>query len=383
MFKKIIQYSLLSFSLMAFSSAKEITENDINTTVKSNIEALVQAQSIPGMAVAVIYKGQPYYFSFGVADIQNNLPVTPQTIFEIGSISKTFTAILGADSIARGKIHLEDSASLYWPSLTNDQWKNINLLELATYSAGGLPLQIPENITDESSLAEYYNNWQPEWAPSTKRLYSNASLGLFGVLVGKALNTSFENTMMTHLIQPLNLTNTWLNVPESEMNNYAWGYSNDKAVRVSPAVLAEETYGIKTSVVDLAKWLQVNMNPDLIDSETLQSAVDISLHRYYKMGDMYQGLGWEMYDFPLNEALIISNSDNKNALAPHDVTKIMPPQKNSALSWIHKTGATNGFGAYVAFVPEKSFGIVILANKNYPNVERTKVALKIFNELEQ
>ncbi|MGL4675199.1 MAG: class C beta-lactamase, partial [Wohlfahrtiimonas sp.] len=370
------------FALTMLSVADEINEEKIGELVKQNIKPLMASQEVPGMAVAIIYQGSPYYFTFGMADIENQKPITTETIFEIGSVSKTFTGILGGDSIARGKIQLNDSVTSLWPALNRHQWNNISLLNLATYTAGGLPLQIPDSVQNQEDLLKYYNEWQPEWDVGQKRLYGNASLGLFGILIAKSLGVSFEEAMISQVLKPSKLSHTWINVPESEMNNYAFGYSNNKPVRVSQAPLADETYGIKTTIVDLARWAQINMHPTIVDEQFLQQGIALALHRYYQIGNMYQGLGWEMYNLPLNEEIIVKNSDNAEALAPRDAKEITPPIQNIQSSWVHKTGATGGFGAYIAFVPEKDFGIVILANKNYPNIERVKVALKIFNELQ-
>lgn len=97
MFKTTLCTLLITASCSTFAAPQQI--NDI---VHRTITPLIEQQRIPGMAVAVIYQGKPYYFTWGYADIAKKQPVTQQTLFELGSVSKTFTGVLGGDAIARG-----------------------------------------------------------------------------------------------------------------------------------------------------------------------------------------------------------------------------------------------------------------------------------------
>ncbi|EKR6165563.1 beta-lactamase, partial [Escherichia coli] len=279
-------------------------------------------------------------------------------------------------------IKLSDPATKYWPELTAKRWNGITLLHLATYTAGGLPLQVPDEVKSSSDLLRFYQNWQPAWAPGTQRLYANSSIGLFGALAVKPSGLSFEQAMQTRVFQPLKLNHTWINVPPAEEKNYAWGYREGKAVHVSPGALDAEAYGVKSTIEDMARWVQINLKPLDINEKTLQQGIQLAQSRYWQTGDMYQGLGWEMLDWPVNPDIIVNGSDNKIALAARPVKAITPPTPAVHASWVHKTGATGGFGSYVAFIPEKELGIVMLANKNYPNPARVAAAWQILNALQ-
>jgi len=104
--------------------------------------------------------------------------------------------------------------------------------------------------------------------------------------------------------------------------------------------------------------------------------------RDWQVGDMYQGLGWEMRNWPVTSQTLEAGADNKYALAARDARAITPAQPPVKASWVHKTGATGGFGSYIAFIPGKQLGIVMLANKNYPNPERVKAAYHILEALQ-
>ena len=157
-------------------------EAALKTAISSQVTPLMQQQQIPGMAVAVLWQGKTFYYSFGKADLAANKAVTPDTLFELGSISKTFAGVIGAMALERGEIKLIDPVAKHWPALTAKQWQPINMQHLATYTAGGLPLFMPDNVIDKASLLSYYQQWQPEYAPGTQRVYANSSIGLFAHL---------------------------------------------------------------------------------------------------------------------------------------------------------------------------------------------------------
>ncbi|WP_108417904.1 ACT family cephalosporin-hydrolyzing class C beta-lactamase [Enterobacter mori] len=381
MIKKSLCCALL-LGVSCSSIAASMTEKQLADVVEKSITPLMKAQSIPGMAIAVIYQGQPHYFTFGKADVAANKPVTPQTLFELGSISKTFTGVLGGDAIARGEISLGDPVTKYWPELTGKQWQGIRMLDLATYTAGGLPLQVPDEVTDSASLQRFYQTWQPQWKPGTTRLYANASIGLFGALAVKPSDMGFEQAMTTRVFKPLGLDHTWINVPKAEEAHYAWGYRDGKAVHVSPGMLDAEAYGVKTNVQDMASWVVANMAPDNLQDASLKQGITLAQSRYWRVGAMYQGLGWEMLNWPVDAKTVVEGSDNKVALASLPAREVNPPAPPVKASWVHKTGSTGGFGSYVAFIPEKQLGIVMLANKSYPNPARVEAAYRILDALQ-
>ncbi len=93
MMKKSLCCALL-LGISCSALATPVSEKQLAEVVANTVTPLMKAQSVPGMAVAVIYQGKPHYYTFGKADIAANKPVTPQTLFELGSISKTFTGVL-------------------------------------------------------------------------------------------------------------------------------------------------------------------------------------------------------------------------------------------------------------------------------------------------
>jgi beta-lactamase class C len=233
--------------------------------------------------------------------------------------------------------------------------------------------------TDEQ-LTAYFRAWTPQHAPGTRRTYANPSIGLLGVATARAFGGSFTTLMERRLFPELGLRRTYIDVPAAEMGSYAWGYNrDDKPVRVNPGPLANEAYGVKSNAVDMIRFLEVNMGIGAVPPG-LARAVAATQVGYYRAGELVQGLIWEQYPWPVALERIVAGNTPAVILNALPATAIEPPlAPRDAI--LNKTGSTNGFGAYAAFIPGKRIGIVMLANRNYPNAARVKAAHAVLSRL--
>lgn len=332
------------------------------------------------MAVGVIAGTQTEVFRYGVSSTTTGEPVSAGTLFEIGSISKTFTATLATWAQDEGRLSLAGKVSEYLPSLRDSKFGEVSLLNLGTHTPGGVPLQVPDDIHNNEELLHYFSHWQPKYAPSTYRTYANPSIGMLGVITAKAMGEDFT-ALAQRLFLMLGMKNTFIDVPATSMGDYAQGYTkDDKPVRMSPGVLWAEAYGVRSTASDMLRYLSANMKLIALD-RNIQNAILETHTGYFKAGVMTQDLIWEQYSYPVTLKTLLEGNSPAMIFDATAVTGIAPPEKPRADVWINKTGSTNGFGAYVAFIPEKRLGIVLLANKSYAIEDRVSAAYEILSSL--
>ncbi|MEN6670369.1 class C beta-lactamase [Psychrobacter sp. B38] len=368
-----------TFVLSGNAQAADFDRSDerLQQKVDAQAERLMTEYQIPGMAFGIIIDGKSHIYSYGLADTQRKIPVSEDTIFELGSVSKTFTATLASYVELNGTLALTDTADNYIPYLKNSAIGNTALISLATYSAGGLPLQVPENIKNEKELLRYYKSWQPAFPVDTARLYSNSSIGLFGHIAALSMDADYTTLMESTVLPSLKMDNTFVNVPADKMADYAFGYNKaGEPIRVNPGLLDAEAYGIKSTSTDMTHYMAANMGLVSLD-KPMQQALDNTRKGHYQTKNFTQGLAWEMYPFPTTLKTLIEGNSTEVILNPQPIKAYESPTPVLEDVWVNKTGSTNGFGAYMAYVPAKKTGIVILANKNYPNTERVEAAYTI------
>ncbi|MDV5051343.1 class C beta-lactamase [Vibrio sp. T13N] len=370
--------SLTSF--VTFAKTESTVSSQLKSVVDECAKGLMNEYDIPGLAVAVTIDGKRYFYNYGFADESKGSLVTNDTIFELGSISKTFAATLTGYAQEKGKLNMDDKVKDYIPELENSVLGNTKLVHVATYTAGGLPLQFPSEVTNDAEMMQYYKTWKPEYEAGTKRKYSNPSIGLFGYIGALSMKSDYTEMMETLILPKLGMTNTFVDVPKDKLNNYAFGYSSEgKPVRVNPGILDAQAYGIKSTSLDMLQYIEANMGQAQLNTD-IENALERTHTKYFDTDTFTQAVGWEGYDYPVSLSQLLKGNSSDVILNAKPVQASVSGTLGRDV-WYNKTGSTGGFGAYVAYVPSEKIGIVILANKNYPNAERVEAAYNIISSV--
>ncbi len=361
--------TLLSFP--AALAAAPRTDAQMQELAESSFASLIEEYNVPGLVVGVTHSGQTYYYAAGLASREGNIAVSPDTLFELGSVSKLFNVSLAALAEARGDMDLNEQVSERLPDLEGSPFGNLSLMDLATHDSGGLPLQVPGTVASSEGLVEWLADWQP--SDTGSRSYSNISIGLLGHITANVLCMGYADTVEQDLFHEMGLQNTWVNVPEEDMDRYAYGYDRktDLPIRVNPGVLDDEAYGVKSSARDMMRFLDLNLGHAEASGD-LSSALERTRQGLARTDAYVQNMIWEQYPWPVSMEQMIKGNSYAYILKPQPMEKLdppLPPQENVILN---KTGSTNGFGAYVALLPGEDLGVVVLANRNIPNEARIR-----------
>jgi len=343
--------------------------------VERTINAFLHRFSIPGAAVLIYRNGKSERYVFGYSDLHKKTPVTEKTLFELGSVTKSFTGLLLAQQVRSGSVKL------------NDEWKNflpqdhyssstgsMTLLELATYTASlpkdvrGLPYNASDTTGHQKNLTRFLQTWAAPYPAGTQMFYSNLSFSLLGMALAQNQNKSLAQLMQQTIFTPLKMQSATLTIANGDKNysNYAQGYDAvGKPARTASGGLLSSSWALKASLDDMAGYLKAAVGDPEIPPALLAD-MRIAQTGYFQISaaknGMQTGLGWFVIPFDkLSKEDFISTAASKKRV-PRLVKAITSPQFN-AHSLIDKTGATNGFRAYIGVIPDQRAGVVILTNK--------------------
>ncbi|WP_279722239.1 ADC family extended-spectrum class C beta-lactamase [Acinetobacter baumannii] len=368
---------IFSTSIYAGNTPKD---QEIKKLVDQNFKPLLEKYDVPGMAVGVIQNNKKYEMYYGLQSVQDKKTVNSSTIFELGSVSKLFTATAGGYAKNKGKISFDDTPGKYWEELKNTPIDQVNLLQLATYTSGNLALQFPDEVQTDQQVLTFFKDWQPKNPIGEYRQYSNPSIGLFGKVVALSMNKPFDQVLEKTIFPALGLKHSYVNVAKTQMQNYAFGYNQEnQPIRVNPGPLDAPAYGVKSTLPDMLSFIHANLNPQKYPAD-IQRAINETHQGRYQVNTMYQALGWEEFSYPATLQTLLDSNSEQIVMKPNKVSAI---SKEPSVKMYHKTGSTNGFGTYVVFIPKENIGLVMLTNKRIPNEERIKAAYAVLNAIKK
>ncbi|HVQ35214.1 MAG TPA: serine hydrolase [Candidatus Bathyarchaeia archaeon] len=341
----------LRFGLCTLALASTLAlAGDVPEDVKANIQARVTGGMSPGIVVGLIgHDGSETYYAAGVMTVGKPDPVTADTIFEIGSITKTFTGTLLAEMAARGEVKLSDPVRKYLPEGTvvpKEEEREITLEDLATQRSG-LP-RLPDNM-EPADTADPYVDYTAErlYAFLAKAKlnhpigstyeYSNLGVGLLGHVLTRAAKLDYDALVKARIARPLNMPVTSTTVAPDKKANLATPHAlagaKPEPVKPwtwTPATAVTGAGGLRSSARDMLRYIAANAG---VPDTPLKAAMKEAQRPRAETGSkaMAVGLGWHV-------------------------------RRSGERMIIWHNGGTGGFHSFCGFDPATRAGVVVLAN---------------------
>lgn len=271
---------ILGVTATAYAQHSTLVDHPLVASNLQLLEVWLQAEidyrDQPGCVIGIVYDKELIYAKgFGYADVASKRPMTTDTLFHIGSQSKTFTAIAVLQLQEQGKLRLDDPVDKYTPGFAvkagSDDAAPITIFQLLTHTSGLLSegtktlhwsdLDFPtrDHIDEQIKAVEL------AFSPGTQRKYSNLGVTLAGRIVENVSGKSFKDYVTENILLPLQMQSTYVELPNEQLPRLATGYGRrmpDGKREVMPFWDAKgmaAAFGMFANVTDLAKYVAWQM----------------------------------------------------------------------------------------------------------------------------
>ena len=353
-FRTCILLIILSVLFMPLAAKKKTPEAYLKGLDKFITERM-EEWKVPGLAISVVQDGRLVYSQgFGFRNIEKNLPVTPQTLFAIGSCSKAFTAATMGILVDEGKLEWNKPVKDYIPTFRlKDTFatERMTPLDLVCHRSG-LPRHDPMWYNSSASRKELFDRLrylEPSEDFRTTYQYQNLMFMSAGFLVGQIAGTSWERFVRNRIFMPLGMSNSNFSVNDSQKSpDFACPYMEKDGKVIEIPFRNIDTMGpagsINSNVTDMASWILLNLNKGKIGDQQIISEsslreihspqmISSKSYRYDESFYSMYGMGWGITSY--RGHLRLSHG-----------------------------GGIDGFTAQVILLPRDNIGMVILTNMN-------------------
>jgi len=327
------------------------TYKEISAQVKNFIFDQIVNKSKAAIVIGFVDPNGTKIFSFGNMSTAHNIPVNQNTLFNIGSITKTFTTLLLADMVTQGIVNLNDPIEKFLPPSVNVpqfNGKKITLEDLADHTSG-LP-EWPSNVWLNNTVGDInpnYNATQLYQALSDTKLtrepgsqvqYSSFGIGLLGhILSLKSGGIPFEQLVKDRILDVLGMNDTKIALSQNETNNrFSVGHLGGKEIITPriPTILADSG-AFRSTAPDMLKYVSANLGLIHTKLDDAMQLGHLIRHTSIIANPMnyseFRGLGWRVLT-------------------------------NFGTETITHTGAINGWNAFAGFIPTKQVGVIAMCS---------------------
>jgi CubicO group peptidase (beta-lactamase class C family) len=319
----------------------------------AEIDDIVREQmakwGVPGLTVGILHRGHVETAGYGIASIETKQPVVPETLFQIGSISKIFTTTLVMTLVDEGKINLDLPVVTYVPDLPfadETARTTVTIRHLLTHQGGFYGDRFDDHGVGDGALAKAvaaFHDLKQQTAPGELWTYCNAGFDLAGRAVELVLGQPFEQAMRERVLKPLGMERTTYFAAEAIRHAVAVGHTQlpDQPQRVAdPWPIPRRSNpagGVSSNVGELLRFAQMHIQDGELDGARVLSAESARAMRTLQCQADYPrtwGIGWSLREV------------GGVLLAEHG-------------------GATNGFMARLSTAPARGFAVAILTNGDH------------------
>ncbi|GAB2982986.1 hypothetical protein GCM10027049_19840 [Mucilaginibacter puniceus] len=346
---KLEAFVFQPYNIVALSDKpnKVATSNPMLTITDKMVDSIarlyIQKQNTAGLSLGIIKDGKVSTFNYGETTKGNNKLPDGNTLFEIGSITKTFTSILLAWYVNQGKVSLNDPITKFLPepAASNPQLKDIKLINLSNHTSGLQSIPTNTELQRPYDQANPYKNYSKQLLfdylakctlianPGEKYAYSNLAPGLLGIILEKVSGKPYEQMVAEIITQPLGMKSTIQHIYPMLSPRFATVY-DEEGNPTSPwdfDALAPAG-ALRSSMNDMLLYVKANLNTK--GTSQLDKAIDLT-HQITLNNDARIGLAWHI--------IVVGGVD-----------------------YYFHNGGTGGSSSFLAFNKSKQLGVVILSN---------------------
>ena len=363
-------FALLLFTA-SFAAAQETPAAELLDGLDEFIEGLLEEWEVPGLAIAVVKDGEVIYSEgFGLRDVEQGLPVTPRTLFAIGSTTKAFTVMAMGMLVDEGKLAWDTPVIDYMPDFRlYDEYATAHMTprDLVCHRSGlprhdlmwyGSPLSRRE-LYERLRYLEPSEGFREVWQ------YQNLMFMTAGYLVGQVADTSWEELVRERIFEPLGMSDSNFSVTDSqETDDFALPYGeSDDELELVPFRNIDDigpAGSINSNVEEMARWIMLHLNEGMVGETRL--VVENTLAEMH------------MPQMAIRQPARYAETP----LSCYSLGWFITPYRGHHM--LQHGGGIDGFVTLVSFMPFDNIGVVVLTNEA-PNPLPLIVTFNVYDRL--